>query len=106
MSEVIGTACRGPSALVGITTIISFLIGTALGVLAGWRRGSWVDGLLPVTTFLSSVPYFWLGLVAIALLAGPGSFFPSSGGYEPGLVPAFGRGTSSPARSSTACCRR
>jgi peptide/nickel transport system permease protein len=23
------------------------------------------------------------------LLAGPGSFFPSSGGYEPGLVPAF-----------------
>ena len=59
---------------------------------AGWRRGSWVDGLLPVTTFLSSIPYFWLGLIAIALLAGPGSFFPSSGGYDPGLVPALGPG--------------
>ena len=73
---------------------------------AGWRRGSWVDGLLPVTTFLSSVPYFWLGLVAIALFAGPGSFFPSSGGFDPGLVPALGPVLHRPARSSTACCRR
>ena len=89
VSEVIGDSLPWTVGLVGITTIISFLLGTGLGVVAGWRRGSWVDGLLPATTFLSSVPYFWLGLIAIALLAGPGSFFPSSGGYEPGLVPAF-----------------
>ncbi|MGC5020137.1 ABC transporter permease [Micromonospora sp. DT47] len=89
VSTVIGDSLPWTVGLVGITTIISFLLGTALGVGAGWRRGSWVDGLLPATTFLSSVPYFWLGLVAIALFAGPGSFFPSSGGYEPGLVPAF-----------------
>ncbi|SCF17679.1 peptide/nickel transport system permease protein [Micromonospora coriariae] len=89
VSTVIGDSLPWTVALVGITTIISFLLGTALGVGAGWRRGSWVDGLLPATTFLSSIPYFWLGLVAIALFAGPGSFFPSSGGYEAGLVPAF-----------------
>ncbi|WBB76575.1 ABC transporter permease [Micromonospora sp. WMMD1128] len=89
VSEVIGSSLPWTVGLVGVTTIISFLLGTALGVGAGWRRGSWVDGLLPATTFLSSIPYFWLGLVAIALFAGPGSFFPSSGGYEPGLVPAF-----------------
>ncbi|MFI5491602.1 ABC transporter permease [Actinoplanes sp. NPDC051859] len=89
VSEVISDALPWTVALVGITTIISFLLGTGLGVLAGWRRGSWVDGLLPTTTFLSSIPYFWLGLLAIYLLAGPGSFFPSSGGFEPGLVPAW-----------------
>ncbi|MCA2214860.1 ABC transporter permease [Jidongwangia harbinensis] len=89
VSEIIGEALPWTVALVGITTVISFLLGTSLGVLAGWRRGSWVDGLLPVTTFLSSVPYFWLGLLAIFLLAGPDSFFPSSGGYEGGLVPAW-----------------
>ncbi|MET8835519.1 ABC transporter permease [Micromonospora sp. NPDC004540] len=89
VSTVIGDSLPWTVGLVGITTIISFLLGTALGVGAGWRRGSWVDGLLPATTFLSSIPYFWLGLVAIAVFAGPGSFFPSSGGYEPGLVPAF-----------------
>jgi peptide/nickel transport system permease protein len=89
VSTVIGESLPWTVALVGITTVISFLLGTSLGVVAGWRRGSWVDGLLPATTFLSSIPYFWLGLLAIALLAGPGSFVPSSGGYEPGLVPSW-----------------
>ncbi|MBY8875672.1 ABC transporter permease [Micromonospora sp. PLK6-60] len=89
VSQVIGDSLPWTVGLVGVTTVVSFLLGTALGVGAGWRRGSWIDGLLPATTFLSSIPYFWLGLVAIALFAGPGSFFPSSGGYEPGLVPAF-----------------
>jgi peptide/nickel transport system permease protein len=89
VSEVIGDSLPWTVGLVGITTVIGFLLGTSLGVVAGWRRGSWIDGLLPATTFLSSIPYFWLGLIAIALLTGPGSFFPSSGGYEPGLVPAF-----------------
>ncbi|MFI5936559.1 ABC transporter permease [Actinoplanes sp. NPDC051494] len=89
VSEVIGDALPWTLLLVGITTVVSFFLGTSLGVLAGWRRGSWIDGLLPATTFLSSVPYFWLGLLAIFLLAGPNSFFPSGGGYSPGLVPAF-----------------
>ncbi|BCJ69009.1 ABC transporter permease [Polymorphospora rubra] len=89
VSQVLSDSLPWTLSLVGITTVISFFVGTSLGVLAGWRRGSWADGLLPVTTFLSSIPYFWLGLIAIALLAGPGSFFPSSGGYAPGLVPAW-----------------
>ncbi|MGW4483138.1 ABC transporter permease [Amycolatopsis sp. NPDC004368] len=90
VSEVIGDSLPWTIILVGFTTVVGFLIGTGLGVVAGWRRGSWVDGLLPVTTFLSSIPYFWLGLIAITLLAGPGSFFPASGGYDPGLVPGWG----------------
>ncbi|MFF5079053.1 ABC transporter permease [Actinoplanes sp. NPDC000266] len=89
VSQVISQALPWTVMLVGITTIISFLLGTGLGVLAGWRRGSWADGLLPVTTFFSSVPYFWLGIIAIYLLAGPDSFFPSSGGFDSGLVPAW-----------------
>jgi peptide/nickel transport system permease protein len=89
VSTVIGQSLPWTVTLVGITTVASFLLGTSVGVLAGWRRGSWVDGVLPVTTFLSSVPYFWLGLIAITLLAGTDSFFPSSGGYDPGVVPGW-----------------
>ncbi len=92
VSTVIGDALPWTLALVGVTTVLSFLIGTGLGIAAGWWRGSWVDGLLPLTTFLSSIPYFWLGLVAIAVLTGPDSFFPSSGGYSPGLVPGLDPG--------------
>jgi peptide/nickel transport system permease protein len=73
--------------LIGVTTVLSFAIGTLLGIFAGWRRGSWVDGLLPATTFLSSIPYFWLGLIAVAFLTGTNSFLPTSGGYDPGLIP-------------------
>ena len=89
VSQIISQALPWTLLLVGVTTIISFLLGTGLGVLAGWRRGSWTDGLLPVTTFFSSVPYFWLGIIAIYLLAGPDSFFPSSGGFDSGLIPAW-----------------
>ena len=89
VSEVLADSILWTLLLVGVTTILSFVIGTGLGVLAGWRRGSWTDGLLPVTTFFSSVPYFWLGIIAIYLLTGPDSFFPSGGGAEIGLVPAF-----------------
>jgi peptide/nickel transport system permease protein len=89
VSEVISSSLPWTLALVGITTVVSFMIGTGLGVLAGWRRGSWVDLVLPVTTFLSSVPYFWFGLIMIELLAGPDSVFPSSGGYDPGVTPGW-----------------
>jgi peptide/nickel transport system permease protein len=87
--DVVRQALPWTLALVGITTVISFVVGTGLGVLAGWFRGSAIDSLIPVSTFLSSIPYFWLGLVAIAVLAGPDSFFPSSGGYDPGVVPGW-----------------
>ncbi|MCK2238502.1 MULTISPECIES: ABC transporter permease [unclassified Crossiella] len=89
VSDVLAQSLPWTVILVGITTIASFLIGTGLGVLAGWRRGSWVDLVLPVTTFLSSVPYFWLGLIAITLFAGIDGAFPASGGFEAGLVPGW-----------------
>jgi peptide/nickel transport system permease protein len=89
VSSVIADSLPWTLALVGFTTVAAFLIGTGLGVLAGWRRGSWVDLLLPVTTFLSSIPYFWLGLIAITLLAGQGGPFPASGGFDPGVVPSW-----------------
>ncbi|MDQ1701701.1 MAG: peptide/nickel transport system permease protein [Frankiaceae bacterium] len=75
--------------LVGTTTVLSFIIGTAIGVFLGWRRGSIADAFLPLTTFLAAVPYFFFGLIVIDVMAGPHSFFPSSGGYSPGEVPGW-----------------
>ena len=89
VSEVLSDSLPWTLGLVGLTTVISFLLGTFMGVLAGWWRGSWADMLMPVTTFLSSIPYFWLGLIAITLLADAGGPFPSSGGYDPGVVPSW-----------------
>jgi peptide/nickel transport system permease protein len=49
--------------LVGAATVISFAVGITLGVLAGWKRGTWLDNLVPATTFLTAMPYFWLALL-------------------------------------------
>ena len=71
--------------LIGLCTIIGFVLGTLLGMIVGWRRGSWRDALVPITTFLSSLPYFWFALLAILVFAVNLRWFPSSGGYGIGL---------------------
>jgi peptide/nickel transport system permease protein len=75
--------------LVGVATLISFSIGTLLGVIVGWRRGGLADLLMPITTFFASIPYFWLALLAIAAFTGVNSFLPPSLGYDTGLVPGW-----------------
>jgi peptide/nickel transport system permease protein len=89
VTSVIADSLPWTVVLIGLSTVISFLIGTMLGVVAGWRRGSWVDGLVPVTTFFASIPYFWLGLVAVFFLSATLNWFPISGGYTPGLNISF-----------------
>lgn len=89
VSDVIKVSLPWTLALVGFSTIIAFLLGTVTGVFAGWHRGSWVDAVMPATTFMSSIPYFWLGLIAITIFTGPDSFFPSGQGYDPGVVPGW-----------------
>jgi peptide/nickel transport system permease protein len=76
-------------ALVGTATVISFTLGTLLGILAAWRRGGALDQLLPLFTFLQATPYFFLALLAIELLAVHWRIFPIGQGYTLGLVPGW-----------------
>jgi peptide/nickel transport system permease protein len=68
--------------LVGSATVISFAVGTGLGVIAGWKRGTWADNLVPATTFLTAMPYFWLALLLVYLLTQLLPVLPASGGYS------------------------
>jgi peptide/nickel transport system permease protein len=76
-------------ALVGTATIISFALGTLLGILAGWRRGGRVDQTLPFFTFLQATPYFFLALIVIQLFAVDWKLFPVYGGYNLGQTVGF-----------------
>jgi len=76
-------------ALVGTATIIAFVIGTGLGILAGWRSGGWLDRLLPGLTFLQAIPYFFMALILIELLALRAKVFPLGQGYAQGDVPGW-----------------
>ena len=82
VSSIIGQTLPWTIGLIGLATVISFAVGIGLGTLAGWKRGSRFDHLIPVTTMFQSVPYFWLALVLLFLLGSVVSVFPLNGGYD------------------------
>jgi peptide/nickel transport system permease protein len=75
--------------LVGSATVIAFLIGTALGIAAGWRHGGGLDRLLPGLMFLQAIPYFFFALILLELFAVRFHVFPIAQGYDQGLVPGW-----------------
>jgi peptide/nickel transport system permease protein len=91
VSTVVREAIPWTLALIGLSTIISFVVGICLGALAGWRRGTWLDAIVPSTTLLQAVPYFWLALLLLYFLAEKWQLFPLSGGYDLSLMPSFKR---------------
>jgi peptide/nickel transport system permease protein len=82
VSKVLGDTLPWTVAMVGLATIIAVLLGIGLGTYAGWRRGTWLDGLIPTTTFLAAIPYFWLALVLLYLFGGVLGWFPLNSGYD------------------------
>ena len=81
VSTVLGQSMFWTLILITVCTILGFIIGTALGILAGWKRGTWLDSLVPLTTFLSSIPYFWFAIIIVLIFAITLKWFPLSGGY-------------------------
>src|SRR5438105_13759764 len=70
-------------ALVGVTTILAFLLGTLIGLVAAWRRGGVLDSILPpIFVITSAFPYFWLAMLSIWLFAIKFRWLPQSGGYD------------------------
>ncbi|WP_194420346.1 ABC transporter permease [Microbacterium abyssi] len=82
VTELIAEALPWTLILVGVATVISFVLGVALGAWAGWKRGTWVDNIIPATTVLQSIPYFWLALILVAVFAVGLGWFPIFGGYD------------------------
>jgi peptide/nickel transport system permease protein len=77
------TALPWTLALAGVTTLISFVLGTFIGMIVAWRRGGVIDGLTtPTFVVLSALPYFWLGLITIYLFSITLHWFPLGFGYD------------------------
>lgn len=87
VSEVLSQSIFWTIGLLGVTTIISFLLGIRLGIWSGWRR----DSPLSTTTifialFLNSTPYFWVALIAVYVFGLQLGWFPLSGAYASGVT--------------------
>src|SRR5712671_510745 len=82
VTSVIRSALPWTIGLVGLATVISFVLGTVLGVLVGWRRGTWLDSLLPATTFFQAAPYFFVAFIALDVFATRLGWFPTGRAYD------------------------
>ena len=80
--QAISSALPWTLGLVGVATLISFALGTGLGIVTGWRQGSRLDALIPFSMFFSAMPYFWFGLIVITVFAVNTGWLPYSGGYS------------------------
>ena len=89
VSTLLGETIPWTLTLVGTATVIAFVVGTALGILAGWRQGGALDRALPGLMFLQAIPYFFFALILLELLALKVHLFPVGQGYAGGLVPGW-----------------
>jgi peptide/nickel transport system permease protein len=81
VTTVIRSALPWTLGLVGMATVISFVLGTLIGVLVAWRRGTWLDNVLPATTFFQAAPYFFIAFLALDLFATKLGWFPTGRAY-------------------------
>ena len=90
VSTLVAQALPYTLILVGLVTIASFAIGTLLGVLAAWKRGTWLDALPTVGgSFINTFPYFWTALLLLFLLGYVLHLFPTFGAYSATTMPAL-----------------
>lgn len=90
VSQVVSTAIFWTLGLVGLTTIVAFLLGTGVGIVAAWRRGGLMDSVAPpVLVIASAIPYFWVGMMFIMIFGLKLGWLPWSGGADISAVPGW-----------------
>ncbi|HMB71833.1 MAG TPA: ABC transporter permease, partial [bacterium] len=93
VTDVIGTGLAWTVFLAGTSVVLSFIIGTMLGVVAAWWRRGWVDRWLPpALVFLGAFPYFWLAMVALYVFGFTLGLFPLGHAYGDDTVPSASPG--------------
>lgn len=90
VSTVLATALPWTIGLVGVTTVVAFVVGTLIGLVAGWRRGGVLDSVLPpVFVITGALPFFWVGLLLVLLFSVTANVLPNAGAYDVTLTPGF-----------------
>ena len=91
VADVINQNIRWTLMLLTVSVLISFTLGTLIGIFMAWKRGSAFDTTLSsLMTFFYSLLYPWLAFVALYFFAFVLGWFPVLGGnydstqYTPG----------------------
>jgi peptide/nickel transport system permease protein len=76
--------------LVGLTTVLAFVLGTGIGIAGAWRRGGRLDSIMPpIFVIMTVIPYFWIGLILILVFGVKLRWLPYIDSYDITLMPGF-----------------
>lgn len=90
VADVLSRAMPWTLLLTGAALVVSFSIGTTLGILVAWRRGQLVDTIVsPLALALQSIPSVVVALCGLYALAIANRWFPTGYAYNPALDPAW-----------------
>jgi peptide/nickel transport system permease protein len=90
VSEVVGRTLPYSMFLVGVAFLLSFVVGTGVGMVAAWRRGGAVDSVfVPTFMVLSAFPAFFTALLGLYVFGLKLHWFPIQHAYDSGVVPGF-----------------
>lgn len=90
VSDVIAIAIPWTIALLGVSTLIAFTVGSLLGGLLAWPGSPRaLRYLLPPLFTFSSIPFYLLGLILIYIFAFKLRWFPLTGGSQVMTIPSL-----------------
>jgi peptide/nickel transport system permease protein len=88
--DVVARALPWTIGLLFLSTIIAWIIGTLLGAFAGWRNNGRISKTATwVAVAVAPIPFYFVGLVAVFLLAYKSPIFPASDPYSVSTSPGW-----------------
>lgn len=92
--EVIRHSLPWTIGLLGISAVLAWILGLAIGAVAGWRRGKIGSEIATnLSIALAHVPFFFVALILVYVFAYTLGMLPARSAYdsriEPGLSPDF-----------------
>ncbi len=90
VSELLGGAFGWSLFLAGTAVVMSFSIGSILGIFAAWKRGSRFDTFVtPGMLIIQAIPPVVIAMLAMFIFAIGLKWFPTGYAYTPGTIPEW-----------------
>ena len=85
--EIILPAIGWSIGLIGVSVLITFVLGITIGAMLAWKgTPKMVKALLPITMIGGVLPYYLLAMLLLYLFAFTTHLLPMSGAYDSGMI--------------------
>lgn len=90
VATLIGNRLPATLLLMGCALALALVVALPLGLIAGYKRNTWVDHLISGVSYVGmSIPTFWFGMLLIILFSATLHWLPSSGMHTVGAESAW-----------------